>query len=290
MKKYLNLIRAKHWIKNILVFLPLFFNGSIFKLKLLSLNLLAFIIFCLSSTVVYIINDINDIDNDRKHAIKKNRPLANKSISIKSALIIAIIFFILSIIVISYLYLNTKRIGVIIIPIIYIIINILYSKILKQIPIIDILVLVSGFVLRVLYGGIVVNISLSKYLYLMIIFGAYYLGFGKRRNEIKNNGNASRSVLTKYNESFLDKNMYVSYALSVVTYTMWCVDTEVTSKLGHDYLFLTIPILMTILQLYSLNIEDDSSGDPVDVILSNKLLLGVGIIYLITIIILIYFI
>ena len=124
----------------------------------------------------------------------------------------------------------------------------------------------------------------------MIIFGAYYLGFGKRRNEIKNNGNASRSVLTKYNESFLDKNMYVSYALSVVTYTMWCVDTEVTSKLGHDYLFLTIPILMTILQLYSLNIEDDSSGDPVDVILSNKLLLGVGIIYLITIIILIYFI
>ena len=290
MKKYLNLIRAKHWIKNILVFLPLFFNGSIFKIKLLSLNLLAFIIFCLSSTVVYIINDINDIDNDRKHAIKKNRPLANKSISIKSALIIAIIFFILSIIAISYLYLNTKRIGVIIIPIIYIIINILYSKILKQIPIIDILVLVSGFVLRVLYGGITVNISLSKYLYLMIIFGAYYLGFGKRRNEIKNNGNASRSVLTKYNESFLDKNMYVSYALSVVTYTMWCVDTEVTSKLGHDYLFLTIPILMTILQLYSLNIEDDSSGDPVDVILSNKLLLGVGIIYLITIIILIYFI
>ena len=289
MKKYLNLIRAKHWIKNILVFLPLFFNGSIFKLKLLSLNLLAFIIFCLSSTVVYIINDINDIDNDRKHAIKKNRPLANKSISIKSALIIAIIFFILSIIAISYLYLNTKRIGVIIIPIIYIIINILYSKILKQIPIIDILVLVSGFVLRVLYGGITVNISLSKYLYLMIIFGAYYLGFGKRRNEIKNNGNASRSVLTKYNESFLDKNMYVSYALSVVTYTMWCVDTEVTSKLGHDYLFLTIPILMTILQLYSLNIEDDSSGDPVDVILSNKLLL-VGIIYLITIVVLIYFI
>ena len=290
MKKYLNLVRVKHWIKNILVFLPLFFNGSIFKLKLLSLNLLAFIIFCLSSSVVYIINDINDIDNDRKHAIKKNRPLANKSISIKSALIIAIIFFILSIIAISYLYLNTKRISVIIIPIMYIIINILYSKILKQIPIIDILVLVSGFVLRVLYGGITVNISLSKYLYLMIIFGAYYLGFGKRRNEIKNNGNASRSVLTKYNESFLDKNMYVSYALSVVTYTMWCVDAEVTSKLGHDYLFLTIPILMTILQLYSLNIEDDSSGDPVDVILSNKLLLGVGIIYLITIAVLIYFI
>ena len=119
MKKYLNLIRAKHWIKNILVFLPLFFNGSIFKIKLLKINLLAFIIFCLSSSVVYIINDINDIDNDRKHAIKKNRPLANKSISIKSALIIAIIFFILSIIAISYLYLNTKRIGVILIPNIY---------------------------------------------------------------------------------------------------------------------------------------------------------------------------
>ena len=290
MQKYLKLIRINHWIKNILIFLPLFFSGNIFNIPLLLTSILAFFIFSLTSSIVYIMNDINDIEKDKLHTVKKNRPLASGLISKKNALYLMSLLIVLVIIGIIYLYLKTKILGVIIIPIIYVVINILYSKYLKNIAIIDVLLLVSGFVLRVLFGGIVVNIVVSKYLYLMIIFGSYYLSFGKRRSEIQKNGDKSRVVLAKYNESFLEKNMYVAYALSIVAYTLWCVDPTITSSIGHDYMFLTIPILMTILQLYSLNIEKDSYGDPVDIILSDKLLLIIGIIYIIIMAILLYLI
>ena len=290
MQKYLKLIRINHWIKNILIFLPLFFSGNIFNISLLLTSILAFFIFSLTSSIVYIINDINDIEKDRLHAIKKNRPLASGIISKKQAIYIIFMLIILVIIGITYLYIKIKYLGVIIVPTLYLIINILYSKFLKNIAIIDVLLLVSGFVLRVLFGGIVVNITLSKYLYLMIIFGSYYLSFGKRRSEIKKNGDKSRIVLARYNESFLEKNMYVAYALSVVAYTLWCVDPAIANNLGHDYMFFTIPILMTILQLYSLNIEKDSYGDPVDIILSDKPLLIIGIFYIIIMTVLIYLI
>lgn len=288
MKEYLKLIRINHWIKNILIFLPLFFSGNIFKKPLLIISIIAFFTFSFTSSIVYIINDLCDIEKDKLHAIKKNRPLASGSVSKKQAYFIMFMLLVLVSAGITYLYLKTKVLSVIIIPITYIFINILYSRFLKNIAIIDILLLVSGFVLRVLFGGVVVDIALSKYLYLMIIFGSYYLSFGKRRSEIKKNETKSRNVLAKYNESFLEKNMYVAYALSVVAYTLWCVDPVVTSNLGHDYMFLTIPILMTILQLYSLNIEKDSYGDPVDIILSDKVLLIIGLLYLIIMAILIY--
>ena len=82
--------------------------------------------------------------------------------------------------------------------------------------------------------------------------------------------------------------MYVAYTLSIVSYTLWCVDPNVTMRIGHDYMFLTIPLLITILQLYSLDIEKDSYADPVDIILSDKLLFAIGIIYIIIMILLIY--
>lgn len=288
MKEYLKLIRMNHWIKNILVFLPLFFSGNIFKKSLLIISIIAFFTFSFTSSIVYIINDLCDLEKDRWHAIKKNRPLASGRVNKKQAYFIMFMLLVLVSAGITYLYLKTKVLSVIIIPITYIFINILYSRFLKNIAIIDILLLVSGFVLRILFGGVVVDIALSKYLYLMIIFGSYYLSFGKRRSEIKKNETKSRNVLAKYNESFLEKNMYVAYALSVVAYTLWCVDPVVTSNLGHDYMFLTIPILMTILQLYSLNIEKDSYGDPVDIILSDKILLVIGLLYIIIMAILIY--
>lgn len=290
MKKYLKLMRINHWIKNILIFLPLFFSGNIFKVPLLITSILAFFTFSLTSSIIYIINDLSDLEKDKLHTIKKHRPLTSGEISKKKANYLMALLTVLVITSITYLYLRTKTLAVIIIPLSYILINILYSRFLKNIAILDVLLLVCGFVLRVLFGGVVVNIVVSKYLYLMIIFGSYYLSFGKRRGEIKKNGAKSRMVLAMYNESFLEKNLYVAYALSMVAYTLWCVDPSVTSKVGHDYMFLTIPIVMTIMQLYSLNIEKDNYGDPVDIILSDKVLLVIGLFYIIIMTVLIYII
>ena len=288
MKEILNLIRIKHWLKNILIFLPVFFSVNILSQELLKKSFIAFIVFCLSSSIVYIINDLNDLEKDKKHPIKKLRPLASGKISISTSIITIVILVLINLTLSSYLYTITNNILAILIPTIYIVINILYSIILKDLPIIDVSVIVLGFVLRVMYGGVVTNIEVSKYLYLMIIFGAFFLGFGKRRNEIIKNGTQSRKSLDFYNKSFLDKNMYVMLGLAVVSYTMWCVDKDTISRIGNDYLFWTIPLVIIILQLYSLNIEGNSHGDPIEVILSDKKLIIVSLIYIIIMTLMLY--
>lgn len=288
MKEILNLIRIKHWLKNILIFLPVFFSVNILSQELLKKSFIAFIVFCLSSSIVYIINDLNDLEKDKKHPIKKLRPLASGKISISTSIITIVILVLINLTLSSYLYTITNNILAILIPTIYIVINILYSIILKDIPIIDVSVIVLGFVLRVMYGGVVTNIEVSKYLYLMIIFGAFFLGFGKRRNEIIKNGTQSRKSLDFYNKSFLDKNMYVMLGLAVVSYTMWCVDKDTINRIGNDYLFWTIPLVIIILQLYSLNIEGNSHGDPIEVILSDKKLIIVSLIYIIIMTLMLY--
>lgn len=288
MKEFLKLIRVKHWLKNILVFLPIFFSINILDPKYIKLSILAFIVFCLSSSIVYIINDLKDLEKDKNHPIKKERPLASGVISKNQAILTIIILSIILVITTVFLYTIVNSILVFIIPVIYIVMNILYSYILKDIPIIDVGIIVLGFVLRVMYGGIVTDIEVSKYLYLMIIFGAFFLGFGKRRNEIIKNGSKSRKSLDLYNKDFLDKNMYVMLGLAVVSYTLWCVDKSTITRVGNDYLFWTIPIVIIILQLYSLNIEGNSYGDPIEVILSDKKLIIMSIIYSIIMTIILY--
>ena len=286
MKNYLKLLRIKHWLKNGLVLLPLFFGKSIFNLNKIFFVLIAFIIFSFISSIVYIINDINDIEADRNHPKKKNRPLASGKVSIKNAILVLILLMILSISLIIYLYNKTTNIFIILIPLLYLILNILYSTKLKHIPIIDVAILVSGFVLRVYYGGIASNIEISSWLYLMIMFGSFYLGFGKRINEMKHNN--TRKVLKYYNKEFLDKNMYVSLGLSIISYSLWCVDPLTKLNISSNYLILTIPLVMMIFQKYSLIIEGDSDGDPIEVILNDKLLISLILTYIIVMMVIIY--
>ena len=288
MKDYIKLIRIKHWLKNLLVFLPIFFSINILNINLLETILLSFLAFSFVSSIVYIINDINDLESDKLHPIKKERPLASGKISISNAKKMILILSILEIIVMIFLFKRSNNIITFIIPITYLILNLLYSKFLKNIPIIDVVVLVLGFLLRVIYGGAVINIEVSKYLYLMIIFGSFYLGFGKRRNEIIKNGEKGRKVLKIYNKDFLDKNMYVAFSLAIVSYTLWCVDPMTIERIGNDYIFWTIPVLIVLLQLYSLNIEGNSHGDPIEVILSDKKLIIGSLIYGLLLVVIIY--
>ena len=224
------------------------------------------------------------MEKDKKHPIKKKRPLASGIISIKTARIIEVVLLLIDIVMIGVLwYMGMHSVGVFIIPFIYLILNIFYSKGLKNVLIVDVVILVSGFVFRVMYGGVVTAVEVSKYLYLMIIFGSFYLGFGKRRNEIIKNSTNSRKVLKLYNKDFLDKNMYVCLGLAIISYALWCLDPSTIMRIGNDYIFWTIPLVMIIFQLYSLDIEKDSHGDPIEIVLSNKKLLTTIIIYILII-------
>ena len=154
----------------------------------------------------------------------------------------------------------------------YIIINIAYSLGLKNVVIVDIIILTSGFVLRVYYGASIINVDVSNWLFLTIMFSSLFLGLGKRKKELVNN-KESRKVLKEYNESFLDKFQYLSLCLTMVFYSLWTIEQNI------KHLYLTIPILMVIFMKYCLNIEKNDEGDPTTILYQDKLLVCLCLIY-----------
>ena len=279
MKKYLKLMRIKHYLKNILIFLPLIFGQALLDSNKLLMCVIGFISFCLMSSCVYIINDLKDVEKDKKHPIKCKRPIASGEISKRSSKILAVLLLVASIVLNILIYFLSNDIKKVIfsvsLELLYFIINICYSFGLKNYPIIDVVILVFGFVDRILYGSVLTDIAISKWLYLTVISGSFYMGFGKRRNEIIKQGDTSRDVLKRYPKEFLDKFMYVCVTLTIVFYSLWCVDENTISRIGNGYVSATIPIIMVILMKYSLDIENDNSyGDPVDVVFHDKILIA----------------
>lgn len=273
-KKFLDilkLMRIHHYLKNLLIFLPIVFSGLFLQFDLVLKVFFGTIAFSLIASSVYIINDIQDVEADRLHEIKCKRPIASGRIEITEA------YFLTGILIVIALLINIlvvdSPIRAIIILLIYLVLNILYSMGLKHKPIIDIAILVSGFLLRVLYGAIIINVSVSNWLYLTVISMSFFLGLGKRRNELNKKGAESRKVLKHYTSDFLDKNMYMSLAMTIVFYALWCVDPTTTARLSSELLIWTVPLVILICMKYSLIIEGDSYGDPVDVVLNDKVLI-----------------
>lgn len=268
MNDYLKLLRVKHYIKNFLVFIPMFFAGAIFSPPKLINGFLGFIAFCMVSSAVYILNDYKDIEKDRNHPSKKERPLASGRIKPHIAMMILLICILVAVVISIGLgsFYAAICLGV------YFVLNVCYSMGLKNKPIIDIAILTAGFVIRVFYGGFITDIEISKWLYLVIITGSLYMGLGKRRNELKAQTD-TREVLKYYNEGFLDKNMYVCVALANVFYALW------TFEMPDERITWTIPFFTVILMCYSLDAEGDSDGDPVEVILHDKVLIILLLIY-----------
>jgi len=286
MKKYLKLMRIHHYLKNVLIFLPLIFSQNLFDGNLFKKTILGFLSFSILSSIVYVINDIQDVEKDRRHSTKCKRPIASGAVSVKSAYTLIIIISIIGVLL-NYLAcgLNLKAWALVIM---YIGFNFAYSMGFKNLPIIDITILVSGFLLRVLYGSAITNIEVSKWLYLTVIAMSFYLGLGKRRNELKTEGSKTRKVLKYYNHGFLDKNMYMCLGLTIVFYSLWCVDSVTIQRYSSSNIVWTVPLVMLICMKYSLNIEGDSDGDPVSVLLKDKILIGMVLLYSIILLFIIY--
>ena len=281
---YLYLLRIHHWIKNFLVFIPLIFSISLFNASVITISVLGFICFSVLSSIIYIFNDMRDIEKDRLHTVKCRRPLASGEIPLSHAIISLVILSALLIFFLTVLWIlgnrlyYLKSIGLLLL---YMLSNIGYSWRLKNIPIVDVTILASGYVIRVLFGALIIGVDISVWLYLVITMGAYYLGLGKRRNEITGNEDGRRTVLRFYSHNFLDKNMYVCQALCVVFYALWSIDSVTIERFNTSAFVYTIPLIFIILLKYSLNIETDTNGDPVSVLLNDKILLLLCVIYVI---------
>lgn len=267
--KYLRLLRVKHYIKNVLVLLPLFFSHSFMNIERISSGIVGIFVFCIGSSAIYIFNDISDVELDRLHPRKQMRPIAKGEVPISVAYILCSALIVCSIFISVFAFGIFKSLYVLL----YLIVNLLYSKKLKKQPIADICCLASCYLIRILYGGVITGIKISDWLILVILTGALFMALGKRRNEMIGE-NESREVLAKYTYVFLDKFMYVNIALFIVFYALWSLES---SDKGMIW---TTPLMMIIVMRYCYKIEVNTEGNPVEVFLSDKILIFLAIIFI----------
>lgn len=279
--KYLKLLRVHHYVKNLLIVLPLFFSGTLLSDTGKIINcILAFICFCLLSSAIYIFNDIRDIEQDRNHPRKSQRPIASGAVSVKAG-ILFIIFLIIVSGTVNLVFLSRQSVFGSIYLAAYLIINIFYSLYLKHIPIIDVSCVAAGFLIRLMYGAFVTNITISNWLYLTVIVTSFYMALGKRRNELVNKGERfARKVLNKYTVGFLDKGTTIMLALTITCYALWCLDSTTIAHYGTDRLVWTVPLVIMITLKYNLDIEINNDGDPVEILTHDKALITLVAIYI----------
>ena len=291
-RDYFQLLRIHHWIKNLLIFIPLFFSVSFFDISLVIGTIFGFICLSLLSSIIYIFNDIRDIEKDRLHSTKCLRPLASGKIPVNHAFISITILSFFLIALLFLLRVSENRLytfNAVLLLLLYLFLNIGYTLRLKNIPIVDVTILASGYLVRVVFGAVIIGVDISVWLYLVVTMGAFYLGLGKRRNEITGDEKGKRTVLRFYSHNFLDKNMYVCQALCLVFYSLWCIDSATIERFHTSAFVFTIPLVFTILLRYSLIIETDIEGDPIPVLLGDKCLLLLCGIYILCVFFIIYF-
>lgn len=281
LKDSIILLRPYQYTKNLFIFAPAIFAFKINDISLLLRLIIAFMCFCLICSSIYIINDIFDKNQDKQHPIKKNRPIASGKISVYHALIFAFILFV------SGLGGGTIIDQKLITPILcYASINILYTIKLKHIPILDVVIIAIGFVLRLFIGAIVVDTPLSHWIIIITFLLAIFLALAKRRDDVvlyNQNGAKSRLVIDGYNKQFLDIAMSISGTIIIIAYILYTIDFEVMERFSSEYLYLTsIFVFLGILRYLQISFVENRGGDPSRILLKDRFLQIVIIGYLIS--------
>lgn len=279
-KLYIKLSRPEHWLKNILVFISIVYSYNLLNVQLFICAVITFVGFCLVSSSVYVLNDIIDAGEDRNHPVKCERPIASGKVAVPGAIIFAVALCIGGLSVIAF----GIGIGyVLLIAGIYVLLNIAYSIKLKHHAIIDCFCIAAGFVLRMYAGAVAIGSDISSWLFLTMVMVSLFMSFGKRRGEIMRvyNSDTTRKVLKNYDLGFINGIMFTCVGLSVVFYSLWAVYSV-------QLMVYTVPLVIFIICRYLLIIHFNSShGDPINVILSDKvLILSIGIFGIISVLLL----
>jgi 4-hydroxybenzoate polyprenyltransferase len=261
-------MRPRQWTKNGFVFFALMFDKQLFLREPFLRTLEGFVLFCLVSSAVYLINDIADVEADRKHPEKKHRPIASGKLPLNAAWIAAM-FLVALALPLGYLLSPTLAI----ILAIYLIINILYSRWLKHIPILDVFIVSSGFVLRVAAGVALITVErFSPWLYMITTLFSLYIGFGKRRAEmslLEKGAGSHRKVLDGYTLPLLDQLITIVSGTTIVTYSLY---TFTAPNLPENHsMMLTIPfVVYGIFRYLQLIQTGHAAGAPDEVALKDR--------------------
>ncbi|MCS7053887.1 MAG: decaprenyl-phosphate phosphoribosyltransferase [Ignavibacterium sp.] len=287
-KDFIKLIRVKHWIKNFFVFIPLIFSLHLFHYDYFIASLITFILFSFASSAIYVFNDIVDVENDKQHPVKKNRPIAAGKIKIKTAYLIFVLL-ISAVLIFSFQF-NYK---VFLSLLVFILINVVYTIKLKQVVLLDIFSIAAGFSIRVYSGAIAIDVQISSWLILSTIFISLFLAVMKRRSELKRFENESekrtRKVLESYSIDFTDQMATVAASGLITCYALYTVAERTVNVFGTEDLIYTTPfVVFGIFRFMYLEYINQKGENTTEIILTDIPTIMNVILYLITCIAIIY--
>lgn len=274
--KLIELIRPKQWIKNLFVFAPILFAGQLLNSSLLLKNILAFIAFCGVSSVVYIINDILDVESDRIHKKKRFRPIASQEVSVKQAVIFAFIISFLTALIsfrINILFITTI--------VIYFLLNTLYSIKIKNIVILDVFFISIGFILRLVGGAVAIDVVISSWMILTTIFLSLFLSISKRRAELSlvesENIGIQRKVLSHYDITFSDQMNTVAATGAIICYALYTVSEKAISTFHTENLIYTTPFVIFGIFRYLYLLHKKNLGESPEQIVTKDIAIIINI-------------
>lgn len=286
----IKLTRPYQWVKNAFVLLPLFFGGSLLDVMEVYQAVMAFLAFSFIASSIYCFNDIIDVEADRRHSEKCHRPIAAGHISVAAGYAIMILCMLLS--VGCCLLLRENMVETLCVIMAYFVMEILYCVSLKRYAVIDVCILSAGFVMRVMTGGMATGIVPSHWLVLMTFLIALLMAFGKRRDDVlkyMRTGIAPRHNTKRYNLDFINQAITVNASVTLVCYIMYTVSPAVEQRLHSQYAYLTtILVIIGLFRYMQLASVDEKSGDPTKLVLRDRFLQIVVMLWLLAYLIMIY--
>lgn len=269
----LSSLRPEQWTKNFVVFAALVFSRRLLDPAAVALALAAFLIFCALSGAVYLVNDVSDREADRLHPLKSQRPIASGALSVGAALAWASILLVAGLLSAFWL---EPRFGMAAFA--YVALQILYTRVLKHIVILDVMAIAMGFVVRAVAGGLVIGVPVSDWLLVCTILLALFLAFSKRRHEItllEARAPGHRRILEEYDPYLLDQMIAVVAASTLVAYIIYCLSSETIERFGTDWLVLTVPFpIYGIFRYLYIVHRKDGGGSPSEMLLNDRPLLA----------------
>ncbi|MBL7856256.1 MAG: decaprenyl-phosphate phosphoribosyltransferase [Cyclobacteriaceae bacterium] len=272
MKPLLSLIRVKQWVKNLFLFIPAFFAGILFDSNTLMLLVPGFFSFSFVASAIYILNDFRDIEADRNHPKKKSRPLAAGTVSIPVAFVVLGILLVTGFSIGYLLSLNYFFVLCI-----YFSLNLGYSLGLKNISILDILIVASGFLLRTIAGGLILNVPMTNWLLIMVFLLALFMALAKRLDDFivnEQDGVISRKTVKHYNLNFIHSGITMLAGIITVSYIMYTISDDVKARMHSEHLYFTsIFVVAGILRYLQITLVEMNSGSPTKILLTDKFIL-----------------
>ncbi|MGH3942217.1 MAG: decaprenyl-phosphate phosphoribosyltransferase [Pseudonocardiaceae bacterium] len=272
-------MRPRQWVKNVLVLAAPFAGGDILQVNVLAAVGLAFVAFSFAASGVYLVNDVNDIDADRAHPTKRNRPIAAGVVPPRLALAVAVLLFAASI----WISLLASTDLALVIAV-YIVVQVAYCLWLKHQPVLDIAIVASGFLMRAIAGGAAAQITLSQWFLLATAFGSLFMVSGKRYAEItlaERTGAKIRRSLERYTATYLRFVWTLSATVVIMTYGLWAFQLGDANHNSRWAVISMVPFVLAVLR-YAVDVDNGNGGEPEEIALADRVLQVLGILLILT--------